>query len=74
MNERVKSQALGQLAGFTGRFAAKPPFGEGFSTLFGAGLQGILRSGYGSNQDFLGKIDEHKRRADRLMNFQFPLP
>jgi len=71
LNENVKGQALGQLSGFAGRFPQQSGYGGGFSQLFGAGLQGLLQDNYGSNTEFLSKVDKHKRRADEMMRFRF---
>ena len=67
LNESVKGQALGQLAGFTGRFNPRSGTGQGFNQLFGAGLQGLLRDS-GNDMGFLERVGEHKRRGKQLLD------
>jgi len=70
MNEGVKGQAMGQLAGFAGRFSPRQPTGQGFAQMFGSGLQGLVRN-YGEEGDFYSELEQHKRRAAEMANFRF---
>ena len=71
LNEQIKSGALGQLAGFAGGFAPKSGFGQGFASLFGAGLQGLLRndSTFGTDEELRRAILRAKTTSPYL---QFP--
>ena len=62
----MKGQALGQLAGFAGRFPQRQPYGQGFSQMFGAGLQGLL--GGGNDMGFLENIRGHATRGQELLD------
>lgn len=67
LNESVKSGALGQLAGFTGRFNATPASGQGFGQMFGAGLQSLLRQPNPEFEErFQGMMGYHKQNAANL--------
>ena len=73
MNEGVKGQALGQLAGFTGRFAPNrnDATGQGFSQLFGAGIQGLMRN-YGNVDDTYMQMQRVNETVDPSYQVQTP--
>jgi len=68
LNENVKGQALGQLAGFTSRFPQTPGSGQGFAGLFGSGFQGLLQ-GQGNNINFLEELSRMNRIGDKFNEF-----
>jgi hypothetical protein len=70
LNENVKGQALGQLAGFTSRFPQQRGFGQGFSQLFGAGLEGLLRGG-DDDVNWMEELLRHKKRGEGFANYDF---
>ena len=70
MNENVKGQALGQMAGFTSRFPQTPSSGQGFAGMFGAGFQGMLQN-QGGNANFLEELTRMKRVGDKFNEFDF---
>jgi hypothetical protein len=74
LNENIKSGALGQLSGFTSSFPQQSGYGQGFSQLFGAGLQGLLSGNFGNDTAFLGKMDETQRSIQGMKRFQVPMP
>ncbi len=65
LNENVKGNALGQLASFTGRFNAQPGYGQGFATLAGAGLQGMLRNYLESENPLDNQLSSEIQKAYR---------
>jgi hypothetical protein len=70
LNENVKGQALGQMAGFTGRFPQTPGSGQGFASMFGAGFQGLMQN-QGGNSNFLEELTRMRRVGDKFNEFDF---
>ena len=67
LNENVKGQAIGQMAGFTGRFPQTPSSCQGFASMFGAGFQGLMQ-GNQNNMNFLEALMPLKQRGEDFMN------
>ena len=70
LNENVKGQALGQMAGFTSRFPQTPASGGGFASMFGAGFQGLMQN-QGGNANFLEELTRMNRPGDKFNEFDF---